>query len=81
VGGYWEDRSHLFVNAYEKLLLARSSFSHHHQNVAKSFEDALKNLDLISTHYIAMFGNLSQLHLVFIGRSKVGTNDTEFGGL
>ena len=65
----------------KKPLLASNSSPHHQRNVAEEFEDALKNenLDAISTHLIVMVANLSQLYLVFIGRSQFGTIDTEFG--
>jgi len=63
----------------KKPLLASNSSPHHQRNVAEEFEDALKNenLDAISTHFIVMVANhLSQLYLVFIGRSQFGTIDT-----
>ena len=65
----------------KKPLLASNSSPHHQRNVAEEFEDALKNenLDAISTHLIVMVANLSQLYLVFIGRSQFGTIGTEFG--
>ena len=47
----------------------------------EKFVDALKNenLDAILTHLMVMVANLSQLYLVFIGRSQFGTIDTVLG--
>ena len=71
----------MFVKAYEKTAACKEVLVPSPPEHSQGFEDALKNLDSVSTHYIALFGNLSQLYLVFIERSKVGTIANEFGGL